>query len=126
MITQTVAVGKYFLLDWFGSVIRFPFWWETEGLIGILRWMRRGWKNHLRQVGIGLWIRSLFVPMYGQNDWAGRLLSIVMRMVVLCARLFVLAVMAVWDVCLILAWIFFPLLAAIFLFVNVLQAFAWF
>lgn len=124
MISQTAAVGKYFIIEWLGSIVRFPFWWETDGLTGVLRWMRREWKNRLRQAALGLWVRSFFVPMYGQYDWTGRLLSIMMRMVVLFARVSALALTSVWDVCLLAAWVMLPLLAAIFLFVNVLQAFA--
>lgn len=41
-----------------------------------------------------IWIRNFFVPMYGQHDWSGRIVSFFMRLVVLIGRLIALLVEA--------------------------------
>lgn len=66
------------------------------------------WMYMLRRgnaaLGVLLWLRNLFVPMFGQHDWQGRLVSFLIRLVQLIARgiafmvlvVFLTAVLAIW------------------------------
>jgi len=38
-------------------------------------------------VGLRVWLKNLFAPMFGQTDWQGRLISFFMRLAVLGGRL---------------------------------------
>ncbi len=122
MLLQSAMVGKYFFGEWLGDLLRFPYWWYTRGLAGVGRWIARAWQNQWRAYAIGLWMRSFFIPMYGQYDWTGRILSVCIRLVVLLARLFVLSALAALGAIGVLVWIALPP-AAFFLFIiNLLQA----
>lgn len=65
----------------------FPWWWYTRGLARVGRWMRRTLRGWERAVGLRLWAKNLFVPMFGQTDWQGRIISFFMRLAVLMGRL---------------------------------------
>ena len=71
----------------FMRLLRAPIWWYTDGLRGVLRWMRQELALSWRSLGIRLWIASFFQPMYGVRDWPGRLISIVVRAVMIVGRL---------------------------------------
>ena len=68
--------------------------------------------------GIQIWLKNFFVPMYGQTDLAGRLVSVWMRCVVLVGRLSAIAVEAVLRAIGILAWIAAPILFLLLAFAN--------
>jgi hypothetical protein len=77
---------KFFFKDLIGDVFYFPFWWYTKGLV-------KGWRkftNTLRSanesLGLSIWARNLFTPMFGQTDWQGRLVSFFMRFVQMIFR----------------------------------------
>ena len=66
-----------------------PLWWYTTGL-------KRQGRTLLRQVryandvsGVSPWLTNLFVPMFGQHDIAGRVISFFMRLAQLLVRFLV-------------------------------------
>lgn len=69
------------------ELVTFPAWWYTRGLSRVVRWASRTLRGWEQAVGLRLWFKALFVPMYGQTDLQGRLVSFVMRLVVLMGRL---------------------------------------
>ncbi|MEN9558024.1 MAG: hypothetical protein RL141_393 [Candidatus Parcubacteria bacterium] len=67
-----------------------------------------------RAYALGIWIRNFFVPMYGQYDWAGRLVSVFMRFVVLVGRGIALGVeAAVYGAGLLLWIVVLPLMGCL-------------
>ncbi|MGB0757315.1 MAG: hypothetical protein ACPGO5_02550 [Patescibacteria group bacterium] len=69
------------LLTWdlLRDILYFPVWWYTEGLL--LMWQRfftaiMSWQHRL---GLGIWVKNWFKPMYAQFDWQGRLISFFFR-----------------------------------------------
>ncbi len=78
-----------------------PIWWYTEGLALALRSFARNARYGANVIGIGIWAHALFKPMYGEHSWQGRIVSFVMRLLVL-----------VWDIA-----IYFILVAFLFIFV---------
>ena len=91
MASRAAPVLRYFFLDLAGSIVRFPVWWFGTGFVGLLGWMRRELQFRWKSYGFAIWMHNFFVPMYGQHDWTGRLVSIFMRFVVLIGRLIALA-----------------------------------
>ncbi len=59
------------------------------------------------------------MPMYGAYDWAGRLISVVMRAVVVIARLIAFLVEAFVYVAILVAWFFAPVGCLIALLLNI-------
>jgi len=92
-----------------GEILYFPFWWYSVGLVRLLVGLGKFLRSQNETLGFTIWVKNIFVPMYGQRDIAGRLISFVMRSVQIVIRgaalLFLLFVML-----LILAfWLTFPI-----------------
>lgn len=85
------AILKDVLLD----IVMFPVWWYSRGLFLMLRWCVETLKGYAKYLAIGIWIKNIFVPMFGQHDWQSRLISIFMRCVQIIGRSFALLVIAV-------------------------------
>lgn len=75
------SVFSRLVLEFIGDFFYFPIWWYTTG---IARFMFAG-KNIFAEANLslapGLWLKNLFVPMFGQTDWQGRIMSVFMRIV---------------------------------------------
>jgi hypothetical protein len=115
MSMPVVGLIRLFLSETLGSLIRFPFWWYTEGLMEAARWCARGLQYRWESAGLVVWMRNFFVPMYGQHDLAGRLVSVVMRFVVLIGRLVGLLVEAIGYGLLLFVWVLLPAVSLILL-----------
>jgi hypothetical protein len=68
----------------------------------------RGLRYRWQSAGLSVWLANFFVPMYGQHDLAGRLVSVVMRFVVLVGRSIGLFVEAIGYLILLVTWVFLP------------------
>ena len=101
---------KFLTLDILGDFILFPLWWYTRGL---QRYGRLLWRNIQmveRELGVLIWMKNIFRPMFGQYDWQGRIISFFMRVVNIIFRGVILVLWSSICFILFLAWIVFPLL----------------
>lgn len=98
-----------------GSLVRFSYWWYTEGLSKTARWIGDTLAFRWRASAIGLWMTNLFVPMYGQYDFTGRLVSFFMRLVVLFWRSIAFFVEATAYGVLLLVWCLAPVISLVML-----------
>ncbi len=64
------------------------------------------------------------MPMYGAYDWRSRLVSLVMRTVVILARLFALFVEILFLFSLLVLWFFAPIVCLLFLLLNLSVGFS--
>ncbi len=113
-----VQVGKRFFIDSVGGILGFPVWWYTRGLA---KWSRFawGWFNGYRAVlGVGVWVRNIFVPMYGSYDIGGRIVSFFMRVVMIFFRSIALVGLAFLLILLMLAYIILPALVVLMIFYH--------
>jgi len=101
-----VKIGTRALVDFF----YFPFWWYGEGLISFLRGLGRFLRDRESMLGLSVWLKNIFVPMYGQRDIGGRIISFIMRLIQVIFRS--LALMF-WGVIAILAFLFWLMLPPI-------------
>lgn len=92
------------LVDAFGSLLWFPAWWYTTGMLRVITAARRALAYRREAYGFRVWIRHFFVPMYGQNDLTGKLVSIFMRSIVLIGRAIAYVVEALVYVFGVLVW----------------------
>lgn len=96
------------------KALYFPLWWYSRGLgnfsRGVIFWLR----NQSQSIGAGVWLRNIFVPMYGQRDLAGRVISFVIRLVQIVFRGLATIIVFFLSLAAIAAWILLPvaLLAA--------------
>lgn len=122
MISRSQAVAKLLFIDLVGSVVWFPVWWYTIGLRKVVDAALRAIRYRVQSYALRIWIRNFFVPMYGQYDWTGRLVSILMRFMVLIGRCVALIVEALAYCVGVIAWGVAPLGFALMIFMNVVQA----
>lgn len=115
------SLVKFFSVDLIGSVLYFPIWWYTEGLFGVTRFTKERLAYRWRAYSFVVWIENFFVPMYGQYDLAGRVVSVFMRLMVLFGRGIAFIVEGLWYGCLMLLWLCLPALAFLFFFLNLFQ-----
>jgi hypothetical protein len=65
--------------DFVLGVAYFPFWWYGVGAKGAFIKCLNIVRDANLILAPGLWVKFIFVPMFGQNDLQGRLMSVFMR-----------------------------------------------
>ena len=105
MISKVRSVVSYFFIEGLGSVVYFPVWWYTKGWFGVLGSFGQALRYRWLSYGFRIWLKNFFVPMYGQHDWSGRLVSILIRFFVLVGRLIAFCIEALVYFVLAVAWI---------------------
>ena len=103
MAIVTKLIAQFFL-----DIFYFPVWWYSLGAkqaflscIGLI-----GDAN--ANLAPGLWLKNIFVPMFGQTDWQGRITSFFMRLVNVIGRGFGLCIWIVVVWILFLIWLLLP------------------
>jgi len=107
------------------DILKFPWWWYTSGLILALHWCWRTLTGYSRYLAIEIWIKNIFVPMFGQRDWQSRLISIFMRTVQIVGRSLVLAAISLGLVIIFAIYLFAPVVVIIFAVWNVVGSLAY-
>lgn len=97
-------------LRFFANILFFPLWWYSKGFVRFVARIINFWKNKQRQLGVAVWLKNIFVPMYGQHDFAGRIISFFIRLVQIIGRSFVLLFFVIIGIGLILFWLALPVL----------------
>lgn len=90
-------IGLEFLRD----IISFPVWWYTAGVKQAALLCVDFFQLGNQVIAPVLWLRNLLVPMFGQTDWQGRIVSFFIRLVNIFVRV---GLVCVWAV--IVAFIF--------------------
>lgn len=103
LVLQRMALE--FVLD----LVYFPLWWYTGGVkhagkfcIGLIQ-------DANMIMAPGLWLKNMFVPMFGQTDLQGRLMSIFMRFVNFVGRSIGLLIWSIVVLFIFILWLVFPL-----------------
>lgn len=108
-----LASGKYFLIELVGDILYFPLWWYSVGLRQLIMSLAQQVKSSERYLALGLLARSLFLPMFGQYDREGRIISFFMRLIILIGRsIYMLGLLAI-DFLLIVVWMGLPVLVVV-------------
>jgi len=85
-----------------------PIWWYTRGLWRQFQGVAGSILTRQRDLAIDVWFKNLLVPMYGQYDLTGRLISFFMRLVQIIGRVIVLLIwvglLLVW----LMVWVLIP------------------
>lgn len=103
-----LAAARFVLLDLVGDVVAFPVWWYTRGLAKFLAWCAESARYQWQSIGVGVWLKNLFVPMFGQTDFWGRVISFFLRVFQIIGRgIWFLAAMVLLAV-LVVLWVAFP------------------
>ncbi len=106
----TFSLIKFVFLDIIGDFFYWPIWWYSKGLIKMGRFCLHEFSNQVEQLGVLVWIKNLFTPMFGQYDIQGRLISFFMRIFQIIIRSFAVLIFAVFYLILFLLWPIMPII----------------
>jgi len=81
-----LTYGTKIILQGIGEILYFPVWWYSVGLGRLIVSLARFWRNQEKTLGLSVWAKNIFVPMYGQRDIASRAISFVMRLIQIILR----------------------------------------
>lgn len=111
-MTENIFVKTFKTLAWdfLVEVLYFPIWWYSSGLKKTTLAVFGNIKATSRNLALGLLFKNLFKPMYGQSDKAGRAVSLFMRLVLLCAKLFVFTLFFLFYCLILIFWLVVPIL----------------
>jgi hypothetical protein len=73
-------------LDLIKDVFFFPFWWYSFGLIKMVKRLVVFVVDKEKSLALGVWLKNIFVPMYGQRDIQGAIISFFIRLVQIIFR----------------------------------------
>lgn len=103
MLLFSKLIGQFFL-----DIFYFPIWWYSLGSKRVLSACFRMIEEGNSNLSPGLWLKNIFVPMFGQHDLQGRIMSFFMRLVNVIGRGFGLMVWIGIVFFLFLLWLFVP------------------
>ena len=104
-----VLVLQRMLLEFVFDLVYFPVWWYTAGVrhLGIFCLLLL--RNGNLYLAPGLWLRNIFVPMYGQTDLQGRFTSVFMRLINVFGRSIGLLFWFILVLLIFCAWFVLPI-----------------
>jgi hypothetical protein len=110
------SAGKAVFVDVLGGILNTPVFWYTRGAFDAFQYCVRLIVRRWKTLGLGVWITNIFVPMYGQHDIAGSLISFFMRLFQIIVRGVVMVIWTALVVAGFIAYLVVPVLIAIELF----------
>jgi len=93
-----------------GEILYFPVWWYSAGLLRLSRALWRLLKAWSASLGFWVWLKNIFVPMYGQRDFASRIISFVMRFFQIIIRGLALLFLSLILLVVLVFWLTLPIL----------------
>jgi hypothetical protein len=98
------------ILQIIGEILYFPLWWYSIGFIRAAKRAFRFWQAQEESLGFSIWVKNIFVPMYGQHDAASRIISFFMRLIQIIFRGLILLFWFGLVLLFLLLWLAFPIL----------------
>lgn len=103
------------------EVIYFPIWWYSIGFLRCLKNVYKFLRAREQSLAFSVWAKNIFVPMYGQSDWAGRFISFFVRLVQVIFRGIGLIFWIIISLLAVVFWLTIPLLLTLALFFQILK-----
>lgn len=107
MPSQATIIGRLFA-GLFFEIIYAPVWWYSRGLIWFIGRIVESIKDTSISAGLGIWVKNLFVPMYGQYDAWGRIMSFFVRFTNIIVRSLWVGLWAALCLAAICVWVALP------------------
>ncbi|HKM40486.1 MAG: hypothetical protein ACOXZ1_03260 [Patescibacteria group bacterium] len=92
------------------DLVYFPLWWYSTGFIRLLKFLANFLRERWIVIGAGVWLKNLFRPMYGQSDFASRLISFFIRLFQIIFRFIVFLFFVALSMVIILLWLGLPII----------------
>jgi hypothetical protein len=101
------------------EIVYFPIWWYSVGFFRTVKNIWRFFRGREQSLGFSVWLKNIFVPMYGQYDWAGRMISFFIRLIQIIFRGGILAFWGLICLGLLVAWLILPVLLVLAIFFQI-------
>lgn len=111
--SHILSAVKFLSVDLVGAILYYPLWWYSKGMARTAGWCVGKLRNAAASFAIGVWIRNLFTPMFGQYDAASRIISFFMRLAAIVWYTLVLAILLVILVFVFLLWLAVPVFVVV-------------
>ncbi len=98
------------ILELIGDIIYFPLWWYSRGLVSFAHGQIDFLLNREKGLALSVWVKNIFKPMFGQNDWQGVLISVIMRIFQIIVRSIAMLFWIAVSFFMLLLWVFLPVL----------------
>ena len=116
--TVTATTLRFVFFEIGGDLLYWPIWWYTRGISRAGLFALAEIKLQAQRLGVSVWAKNIFVPMFGQYDLEGRLISFFIRLIQIIVRGIATVVWAVLVVVVFGLWILLPLIALYFVIYN--------
>ena len=107
--TMWILITQRITLDFFWHLVYFPIWWYTLGLKKALFYCFSLLRTGSDLMAPRLWLQNLFVPMFGQSDWQGRIVSVLIRFINVIIRGIGLLIWFLAVILIFLLWLVWPI-----------------
>ena len=98
------------------QILTWPGWWYTKGLAWLFRQLKIFIRNKSKSLNIAVWVKYLFVPMFGTTDFASRIISVGVRLGQILLRTIALLALLVLVVGVVIIWITMPFIILLLMF----------
>lgn len=120
---MSLLILQRILLQLVFDILIFPVWWYTAGVRHAGKALWHWFQDANSMLAPGLWLQNIFVPMFGQHDLQGRIMSVFMRIMNVLFRSIGLVIWSFILLLLFCLWFVFPVVI-IMMFLFSLSAFA--
>lgn len=101
---------KYVAIDLVGDILYWPLWWYSKGLLKMAKFCFGEIAGEQEKLGLSVWVKNIFTPMFGQYDIEGRIISFFIRLVQIIGRSILLLIWSILIFILLLAYVIMPLI----------------
>lgn len=106
-----VAYGSKIMVEFVGDIVYFPFWWYSRGLVKVLVFLSDFLADRQKALALLVWLKNIGKPMYGQEDWAGKIISFFVRLIQIIARSVIMLFWLIIAFVVFILWLFLPVVA---------------
>jgi hypothetical protein len=103
-----LANVKFIFVDIVGDFLYWPVWWYSRGFMEAVIFAWEQIKKEWLVLGLGIWLKNLFSPMFRDRSVLGRLISLGVRMVILVWRLMWFLAWLIIILGLVALWLILP------------------
>lgn len=115
----TVLSLRFIVVDIFFDILLWPVWWYTKGALRAFLFCLKTIRGQAERMGYGIWLKNFFIPMYGQRDLQGRLISFLVRFVIVVFKSIFLLFWSLFIFFGFLLWELLPLIAILGIISNI-------
>jgi hypothetical protein len=112
------SLFKDVFLDLGKEILYFPLWWYSVGLAKTADFCLKSIKSMEMRLGLKIWIKNIFKPMFGQYDIPGKLISFFMRIFQIIVRGLILILWSVLMLTFTCVWICLPIVIILGIIMN--------